>query len=106
MRGQGYDVKAVEIRGFVRREGGKLQFAHRRQLRSLMVLSITALLVLFYVFRNHQQIVLEKWHFALVLLPFFIIGMIQSLLMYDAWFVRGSKSALGTLKRVSFSPLR
>ncbi len=79
--------------------------ANRRWLQGVGVLLVIVLLGLFLVFRNHQEIVLERWHFALILLPFFVIGMIQILLMYDAWFVRGSESVLGRLKKAAFFPI-
>lgn len=79
--------------------------ANRRWLQGVGVLLIIVLLGRFFVLRNHQEIVLEKWHFALILLPFFVIGMIQIVLMYDAWFVRSSEGVLGRLKKAAFFPI-
>lgn len=79
--------------------------ANRRWLQGIAVLSIAVLLGLFFVFRTQGELALEKWHFGLILLPFFVIGLIHIVLMYDAWFVRGSGGVIGRLKKAAFFPI-
>lgn len=79
--------------------------ANRRWLQGIAILSIVVLLSLFFIFRTQGEIILEKWHFGLILLPFFVIGLIHILLMHDAWFVRGSEGVIGRLKKAVFFPI-
>jgi hypothetical protein len=79
--------------------------ANRRWLQGIVVLLIAVLLGLFFVFRNQEEIILEKWHLGLILLPFFVIGSIHILLMYDAWLARGSEGVIGRLKKIAFLPI-
>lgn len=83
----------------------KFVSASRKWLQGIVVLLIAVVLGLFLVFRSQGEITLEKWHFGIVLLPFLVIGVIHILLMYDAWFVHGSKGVIGRLKKVAFFPI-